>query len=409
MNKPALWTKDFLSVSGSNFLLFIVFYMLLVTMPVYALQDMGSSPSEAGLVTTLFLLSAILVRPFTGQWIERFGKKKILIASQFVFLLASVLYFVPDSLWSLLALRFFHGIGFGMATTATGAMVADIIPDSRRGEGMGYYVMSTNLAMVIGPFLGLTAMQKWGSFTMIVLCVIISGLALMAGGLIDRREQRSGQGVLSIFDVQLRARDLFEFSALPIAIVGMFFSAVYASILSFVSVYAEELQLGEVASYFFVVYAVILLLSRPFTGKWFDQHGAHVIVYPAIFLFAVGMLLLSQVSTVWAFLTAAGLIGLGWGTLFPSFQTIAIQQAPPQKKALATATFLSLFDLGIGLGSFVIGLTVTKMSFSTLYFYGCFYILVGMVVYYVLTQQRNVNMLEFEKNEPVNYTGKKYN
>ncbi|OZI10975.1 MFS transporter [Bacillaceae bacterium SAS-127] len=409
MSKPALWTKDFISVSVSNFFLFIVFYMLLVTMPVYALQEMGSSPSEAGLVTTLFLLSAIIVRPFTGQWIEQFGKKKVLLASQLIFLFASLLYFVPDSLSMMLALRFFHGIGFGMATTATGAMVADIIPDSRRGEGMGYYVMSTNLAMVVGPFLGLTAMQQWGGFTMIILCVVIAGLALVAGGLIDSRDELSTQSAMSIFHVQLRARDLFEFSALPIAIVGMFFSAVYASILSFVSVYAEELQLVEVASYFFVVYAVVLLLSRPFTGKWFDQYGAHVIVYPAILLFAVGMLLLSQVSTAWTFLTAAGLIGLGWGTLFPSFQTIAIQKAPPAKKALATATFLSLFDLGIGVGSFFIGLIVTKMSFSQLYVYCSFYILLGVVIYFVLIQRRQTSRLKFEKSEQVDYTGKKYN
>lgn len=384
MNKEPLWTKDFISVSASNFFLFVAFYFLLVTMPIYALQELGGNATQAGLLTTFFLISAIIVRPFAGQWIEQFGKKAVLVGSQIIFLGASLLYFFPDTLGMMLVIRFIHGIGFGMATTATGAMVAEIIPGSRRGEGMGYYVMSTNLAMVIGPFLGLTVMQKLGSSAMFAICIAIACLALTAG-LVTHAEEREHSGrVVSIFQLKFNPRDLFEFSALPIAVVGGFFSIVYASLLSFVSVYAEELHIGGVASYFFVVYAVILLLSRPFTGKWFDQYGAHVIVYPSILLFAVGMFVLSQTETALVFLIAAGMIGLGWGTLFPSFQTIAIQEAPPKKKALATATFLSIYDLGIGVGSFIIGWAVTGMSFSTLYFSCAIYVAVGLFVYFLL-------------------------
>ncbi|KMY52922.1 multidrug MFS transporter [Bacillus sp. FJAT-27231] len=384
MNKEPLWTKDFISVSASNFFLFVAFYFLLVTMPIYAIQELGGSPAQAGLLTTFFLISAIIVRPFAGQWIEQFGKKAVLISSQVIFLGASLLYFFPDTLNMMLVIRFIHGIGFGMATTATGAMVAEIIPGSRRGEGMGYYVMSTNLAMVIGPFLGLTVMREWGSLVMFTMCIVISGLALIAGLLVNVVESKNNIRVMSIFQVKFNPRDLFEFSALPIAIVGAFFSIAYSSILSFVSVYAEEIQVGEVASYFFIVYAVVLLLSRPFTGRWFDQYGANVIVYPAIFLFAAGLLLLSQAETALIFLVTAGMIGVGWGTLFPSFQTIAIQEAAPQKKALATATFLSVFDFGIGLGSFIIGWAVTGISFRTLYAYCAIYVIVGLFVYLML-------------------------
>ncbi|HEY9578082.1 MAG TPA: MFS transporter [Pseudobacillus sp.] len=384
MNKEPLWTKDFISVSASNFFLFVAFYFLLVTMPIYALQELGGSATQAGLLTTFFLISAIIVRPFAGQWIEQFGKKAVLVGSQIIFLGASLLYFFPDTLGMMLVIRFIHGIGFGMATTATGAMVAEIIPGSRRGEGMGYYVMSTNLAMVIGPFLGLTVMQKLGSSAMFAICIAIACLALTAGLVIHAEEREYSSRVVSIFQLKFNPRDLFEFSALPIAIVGGFFSIVYASLLSFVSVYAEELHIGGVASYFFVVYAVVLLLSRPFTGKWFDQYGAHVIVYPSILLFAAGMFVLSQTETALIFLVAAGMIGLGWGTLFPSFQTIAIQEAPPKKKALATATFLSIYDLGIGVGSFIIGWAVTGMSFSTLYFSCAIYVAVGLFVYFLL-------------------------
>ncbi|KKB37053.1 MFS transporter [Bacillus thermotolerans] len=380
-NKPPLWTKDFISVSASNFFVFTVFYILLVTMPMYALEELGGNATEAGLLTTFFLLSAILIRPIAGQWIEKLGKKKVLISSQIIFLVSSVLYFFPDTLGVMLLLRLFHGIGFGMATTATGAMVADIIPDSRRGEGMGYYVMSTNLAMVIGPFLGLTFMQNFGSSFMFVMCVAIAALGLISGVIIRLAEKKHTARALSIFRVNLHLNELFEFSAIRIAVVGGFFSIVYASLLSFVSVYAEELQIGEAAGYFFVVYAVVLLLSRPFTGRWFDQYGANFIIYPSIILFAAGMLVLSQANTALVFLVAAGMIGVGWGTLFPSFQTIAIQEAPREKKASATATFLSIYDLGIGLGSFIIGWVVTQTSFSVLYLSCAIYVAAGLFIY----------------------------
>ncbi|MFK2826030.1 MFS transporter [Bacillus sp. B190/17] len=399
MNKETLWTKNFISVSASNFFLFVVFYFLLVTMPVYALQRLGGNATEAGLLTTFFLISAIIIRPFAGQWIEQFGRKTILISSQVIFLGASLLYFLPDTFGMMLVIRFIHGIGFGMATTAAGAMVAEIIPGSRRGEGMGYFVMSTNLAMVIGPFLGLTAMRQWGSSVMFMICIAISALALISGLLVNAAEHKHTARALSIFQVKFNPKDLFEFSALPIAVVGAFFSVAYASILSFVSVYAEEIHVGEAASYFFIVYAIVLLLSRPFTGKWFDRYGANVIIYPAIFLFAAGLLLLSQTGTAIVFLIAAGIIGLGWGTLFPSFQTIAIQEASPQKKALATATFLSVFDLGIGLGSFIIGWAVTGMSFSMLYVYCAVYVLVGLFVYSLLHGRQAKKKHQMEKGE----------
>ena len=119
-------------------------------------------------MTTVFLLSAIISRPLAGQWLERAGHKKVLLTALIIFAGASLLYFFPKTIIGFLVIRLLHGIGFGMATTAAGAIVADLIPISRRGEGMGYFVMSTNMAMVLGPFIGLTAMQQWGAKTMFI-------------------------------------------------------------------------------------------------------------------------------------------------------------------------------------------------------------------------------------------------
>ncbi|MDQ1001050.1 MFS family permease [Neobacillus niacini] len=388
MSKPKLWTKDFINISLSNFFLFLTFYILLVTLPIYALQEFNSNASQAGLMTTVFLLSAILSRPLAGQWLERGSNKKVLLTALIIFAAASLLYFFPKTATGFLVIRLLHGVGFGMATTAAGAIVADLIPSSRRGEGMGYFVMSTNMAMVLGPFIGLTAIQQWGAKTMFILSVIVAIGALITGLTVklSKAEETKKQVIVPAFSL----KNFIEPSAVSIAIVGGFLAIVYSALLSFVSIYANEIHVSEVSSLFFVVYAIILLMSRPFTGKWLDQYGPNVIVFPSIIMFAIGMFVLSQSEGAITFLVSAGMIGLGWGTLFPTFQTIAIQNAAPRKRGLATATFLSIYDTGIALGSFLIGLIAAKMDFSSLYFLCSFYILIGAVLYYFMQVRKPV-------------------
>lgn len=400
MNKPKLWTKSFISISLSNFFLFLTFYVLLVTLPIYAIQEFHSNASEAGLMTTVFLISAIISRPLAGQWLEKAGHKKVLLTALIIFSGASLLYFFPKTIIGFLSIRLLHGIGFGMATTAAGAIVADLIPTSRRGEGMGYFIMSTNMAMVLGPFIGLTAIQQWGAETLFIISVIVAIGALITGVSVKVPEMEYMDHTVAHSSFSFRS--FFEASAIPIAIVGCFLAIVYSALLSFVSVYATEIHLEEISSLFFVVYAIVLLISRPFTGKWLDMYGPNVIVFPSIVLFAIGMFLLSQSNSAVSFLLSAGMIGLGWGTLFPTFQTIAIQDAAPRKRGLATATFLSIYDIGIALGSFVLGLAAAKMNYSSLYFLCSFYILLGIVLYYFLHTRKQASFKEHQKAAELN-------
>ncbi|MEW8986150.1 MAG: MFS transporter [Bacillus sp. (in: firmicutes)] len=379
MNRTSLWTKDFVLISTANFFLFLSFYILLVTLPVYAINDLQSDNSEAGLLTTIFLVSAIIVRPFAGYWLERYGKKRIMLISLIIFAVPTLLYFVPESITGLLLIRFLHGIGFGMSTTATGAIVADLLPNSRRGEGMGYFVLSTTIAMVIGPFVGITAINQWSITILFSICVIGALVAFFLGSGV-RIQTSSKPSALITF----QWKDLFETSAIPISILGGILGLVYSSILSFVSVYANNLGLMEVSSLFFVVYAVVLLLSRPFTGKIFDLLGENWIIYPTLLCFASGMYVLGMVNSSVLFILSAALIGLGWGTASPSFQTIAVQYAAPTRRGTATATYLSIFDFGIGVGSFMIGLAMNHISLGHIYQFCSFIIAASIILYYFI-------------------------
>jgi len=169
--------------------------------------------------------------------------------------------------------------------------------------------------MAIGPFLGLTAIYSWGKGIMFGISLASVILGTITGLFISlpKEAKRNEKNISKKKGLNLK--NLFETSALKISIVGLFFGIIYSSIISFVSVYADDIHLSDVSSFFFIVYAIVLLLSRPFTGRWFDRYGANVIMYPAIISFAIGMLILSQASNAFLFLLSAACIGLGWGTI----------------------------------------------------------------------------------------------
>jgi len=289
--KPALWTKDFILVSVSNFLLFISFYMLMVIMAVYSVENFHASESEAGFAASIFVLGAVLVRPIAGKIINSVGKKKLLVLGLAFFLGMTLLYFPIQNLSLLLLIRFIHGFAFGISTTATGTIAAEIIPNSRRGEGMGYFSTSMNLAMAIGPFLGLMINQYFQGTTIFAVTSIFAVVAFITA-LLLRVPEMTEKNLTA--EKGFRITDYFEKTTVPIGILMALMGLVYSSILTYISTYAIEINLVDAASFFFVMYAVFLLLSRPITGRMFDVKGENAVIYPSILLFGVGLWILSQ-------------------------------------------------------------------------------------------------------------------
>ncbi|PIC55983.1 MFS transporter [Sporosarcina sp. P12(2017)] len=377
MNSNSLWTSNFLFISAANFFFIVTYFALLVTLPTVAITHYGSTSTVAGLFTTVYIGAAIIIRPLMGPWIETYGKQFMLIVSLILFTTASFLYVFFDSVPLLLIIRFIHGLGFGMATTITVAIVANIVPESRKGEGMGYFILSTNLGMVIGPFIGLTTLETFS----LNLLFWVSAFCSLVAFLFALMTRLPKEDVVKRSVGEKRAA-LFEKSVLRISITGAFFGTAYASVLSFMAVFAVEQGLGLESSYFFVVYVVILLLTRPLTSRWYDQYGANTIIFPAIVSFAIGMLVLGLTTNAILFFIAAAFIGGGWGTLFPSFQTVVLENSEPKRHPVALATFLSVFDIGISGGSLLAGVLVGVISFSSLYIFYSIYIAVGLGVYY---------------------------
>lgn len=363
-NREKIWTKSFIGIVITQLLFFTVFYTLLTTLPIYVIVNLGESESKAGLVVTFMLLSAIIVRPFSSKIIDRLGKKRVLIFSIILFMLTTVAYLIAFEFVTLAIIRFIHGVSFGFLTTVTGAIAADIVPAARRGEGMGYFAMSMNLAVVIGPFMGLLLLQHISFASLFIVLSSLMAISLIFALIVNTREQDLPEEFVK---TSLSIHDLIDMKALPVTVISGMVGISYGSILSFVPVYAEELNLAKVASYFFLVFAIVMIVFRPYLGRAFDEKGPRIVLVPSLFVFALGLGLLSVTNTATVFLLAAAIIGLGYGTILPGFQTIAVERAGPKRTSQAMSTFFTMYDLGIGTGAFLWGLISSHYSFEIMY------------------------------------------
>ncbi|MBW7454829.1 MFS transporter, partial [Paenibacillus sepulcri] len=298
-----------------------------------------------------------------------------------LFFASTLLYPAIHSLLLLLALRAIHGGSYGMSSTMTGAMAAELIPAARKGEGIGYFSMFMSLAMVIGPFLGLTLVHQANYTVLFIVCICLTAFSLLFGFLTKEAPKEAS---VKNKPFSLSWSSIVEAKALPVSLAGFVLAFSYSSLTSFISVFAKEIDLTEVASYFFVVFAVMIVLPRPIIGKIFDRYGEHVLAYPGIALFVIGMLILGSAHSPAVFLLSGAVIGLGHGAIIPCFQTVALRSAPSGRSGLATGTFFLMFDLGYGIGSYVLGVVAQHTHYETMYHIAGLLVILSGVVYYVL-------------------------
>jgi len=384
MKKPQLWTKDFLIISSANLFFSLNFYLLIVIIPVFAADSFHASPAVAGLASSIFIIGGMAPRLLFGKWIERIGRKKTLFIGLVLGLATTLLYFLAGNISILLAVRFFHGAAFGIASTATGTIAANIIPEERRGEGMGYFIsLSSTLSAAVGPFLGMFIVRH-GSYDLIFLvCSIFAAISLAIIFFLSVPE-------IKLTPEQLRETGdftlskLLETSVIPISIVCGIIYFCYSSVLTFISGYSQEINLVEIASFFFVVFSIAILVSRPFAGRLFDAKGENIVMYPAIFIFAIGMIVLSQTRNDYTLMLAGVLIGLGLGTVQSSCQAIAINLVPRHHTGMATSTLLLCVDVAVGIGPVIFGLFVSFIGYRGMYITAAVAALACLFLYYIL-------------------------
>jgi predicted MFS family arabinose efflux permease len=382
MNKPRLWTKDFIVISFLGFFACSSFNLLLVITSVYTMDTFHSSPSAAGLATGIFVIGSIVGRIFIGKWTEIFGRKRMLATGLIFYLIMMTLYFVANSYVLLLTVRFFHGAAFGILFTAANAIAVNIIPRERLGEGTAYYSsISITLAVAIGPFLGIFIRQH-GSYDMIFLvCIICTVLSLVMMLILSVPE-------VKLTEDQRQETKKFKLSglvatkAIPVAVIVFLVYFSYSSVITFLSPYSEEINLMESASVFFITFAAAVIISRPFVGRMFDMQRENVVMYPAFICLILGLIMLSQTQNGFILLLSAFLMGLGVGNILSIGQTIAVKAVPKHKTGLAISTYHAAMDAGVGIGPYILGIFVPLAGYSGVYLIAAILPLTCMYLYY---------------------------
>lgn len=393
MYTEKLWSKDFISITTISFFIFLAFYVVLSVLPLYMVGNLHAGTDKVGLTITLFLLAAIIIRPFAGKWVTKGSQKKILVYSSIAFFIASIFYPIATNLWELLILRVLHGITFGVITTVKGTICAELIPASRRGEGLSYFSMAMSLAMVFGPYIGLKFANVNAYNTAFIVCMIISAVNILLA-LFMKVPQKIKKSNVTFKKSNFSWNDIFDKNAAPFALATFILACAYSGVSAFLSLYTKHLGMVETASSFFIIYAVFVLISRPFTGRWSDRFGTKVIIYPCLIIFAVGMLLLSQTRFSGMMLLAGAFIGIGYGSVTPVFQTQTISSVESHRVGIANSLFFNSMDAGMAIGAYVLGITASALGYRSIYVLGVVLIVVTALLYFVLTAKKEISQYD---------------
>ncbi len=340
----AIWTRPFTLALLATTSTFVGLFFLLPTLPPYAL-DLGASKAQAGWLVTLFTVPAVLARTLTGSYLDRGGRKRMLVSGLLLIALATTAYGLAPTLSLLFALRAAHGAGWGLATTAFGSLVTDLAPPHRRGEAIGYWGMAPTAAMGVGPLVG-----QWlqGAFGYAVLFSLSGLLALAAFAV-----------VLFIADVPpsvpVGPRKLVSLpreARLPAATLFLS-SFAYGTLVAFLPV--EMAAHGGSTGGFFTIFALAILVARPVAGRLSDRWGRTVIVHPSLASAAAGTIVLGFAPSPVALAAAAVLYGIGVGSSFPALMAFTVDRTPIAMRGAALAAFFTAYDLAMAAGALLLG------------------------------------------------------
>lgn len=373
-----LWTRDFILVCLTNFVIFTGFQMLMPTLPVYVKKGLEGSESIVGLVSGIFTVSALSIRPWVGLELDRRGRRDVYLLGLAVFIVSALAYHWATTVPTLLLLRILHGVGWGASTTAAATIVADLLPATRRGEGMGYFGLSANLGMAIGPFLGffLTGKQNFS-----VLFTTVTFLALLAFFLANTIHVPPLR-----FTPEAGRPALFEATSFLPSLQMFFVTFTWGGVTSFISLHADQHGIKNIGIYF-TVYALALIATRPLAGRIFDHHGADATLIPGFLFLTSGMTTLALAQNLSHFLIAAVLNGAGFGAIHPTLQALTVNRAAPARRGAANATFSSAFDVGIGTGAMFLGIVSQRVGFRGMYLFAALVGFAGLIFYFL--QRKN--------------------
>jgi predicted MFS family arabinose efflux permease len=388
--RPPLWTKNFILVFFSNLLLFFSFYMLIPVLPFYLTDNLGTNNSVAGIVLSLYTISALLIRPFSGFLVDMFARKPLYLICYGFFCVIFAGYVVAVTLTLFIILRILHGFAFGISTVSGSTMAVDIMTSERRGEGIGYFGMAANIAMAIGPVAGLW-IQKNHSFDILFLAAFFSSLIGFLTIVLIKPAEKTHPVPPKKQAISLDRFILIR--ALPCVAMLLMAGIGYGAMLNYVGLYTETTPFSSNAGIFFILISVGIVLARILSAKMLNKGKIVVMIYAGSIILIISFLLFAFCKNAIMLYTIAFMLGIGFGYLTPAFQTMLINLAEHNQRGTANATYFTFWDFGIGFGTAIGGIIIEKLKFQWLYGISAGFLVLGFI-YFIF-----ISASYFEKNK----------
>ena len=366
--KDRLVTPGYCFILAANFLLYFGFWLLIPVLPFYLSEVFNAGNSTIGIILSCYTVAALCIRPFSGYFLDSFAR-----------------YIIAGSLTLFILFRIIHGVSFGMVTVGGNTVVIDIMPSSRRGEGLGYYGLSNNIAMAVGPMSGLFLHDAGMSYTTIFCCSLGSCIAgFICASLVKtpykppvRREPVSLDRFILL-------------KGIPAGVSLLLLSIPYGMTTNYVAMYAKEIGIHATTGFFFTFMAVGMAISRIFSGRIVDRGKITQVISAGLYIVVFSFFLLSACVYIieWnsmacniVFFAVALLLGIGFGIMFPAYNTLFVNLAPNSQRGTATSTYLTSWDVGIGIGMLTGGYIAEVSTFDKAYLFGACLTIVSMLYF----------------------------
>jgi len=368
--KASLWNTPYVLTLVEICVASLTMTFFMPLLPIY-IKMIGGNISLAGLVVSIYTFVALISRPFFAILIDRYGRKPILLIGLVLILVGCFLYSFVAIVGVLMIIRVIHGMGYSASTNASGTIAADVIPPARRGQGFGYYGFVMTASLALGPAAALMIMKSSDIKTAFAVATVIAAVGLIAAFFISYEKKSGHQSVASNQAPRgkLNLAVGYEKSALPASLVMLFVAFAYSGIVTFLPSYAGTLGIENISLYF-IVYAVVLLITRLVVDWITKTRDISIVLLPGILLMGVAFAFLGFGKTLPLFLAAAVFYGIGYGAVQPTLNALVISACPPAKRSAANSTFFSTLDLGIGLGAMAWGVVSQAFGFPAI-FIGC--------------------------------------
>lgn len=383
--RPRLFTRSYCCILAANFLLYFGFWLLIPLLPFYLKENFGLREGVIGIILSCYTVSALTVRPFSGYLLDTFARKPLYVLAYAVFTMIFGGYIIGGTLTVFVLLRVAHGLAFGTVTVGGNTLVVDIMPAERRGEGLGYYGLANNIAMSVGPMTGLFLHEGRLSFEAIF---TISMASCLVGWLLALCVKAPPKPRVKRAAISLDRFVLLK--GLPASLALLLLSIPYGATTNFVAMYVEQMGLHVTTGYYFVLLAVGMGVSRLFAGRYVDRGYVTECIHYGFYLVVAAFLILSLCASLMS--VSEGLVrvcfyvvpfmqGVGFGIMFPAYNSLYINLAHNNQRATATSTYLTAWDVGIGIGIVASGIIAEHFSFAAVYLVGTVLSLASMLYF----------------------------